>query len=148
MHPGGRGPPFFVWMACMKDGPPPGQAPTRKLPVFGVDPVGPAESGTFRSQVLGAVADRLELGGKNPAQPKKNDRRRLPLRHRLDPHRHALAGSSAHEHGGPVRLVAPRLYGWKSVKRLAEIQLFKRAKLPGTRGHRHRGDPWREKRHR
>ena len=132
----------------MKDGPPPGQAPTRKLPVFSVDPVGPAEPGTFRSQVLGAVADRLELGGKNPAQPKKNDRRRPPLRHRLDPHRRALAGSAARKHGGPVRLVAPRLYGWKSVKRLAEIQLFKRAKLPGTRGHRRRGEPWREKRHR
>ena len=54
-----------------------------------------------------------------------------------------------HEHGGPVRLVVPHLYGWKSVKWLAKIQLFER-EVEGyweMRGYHRRGDPWREERY-
>ncbi len=53
------------------------------------------------------------------------------------------------EHGGPVRLVLPRLYFWKSAKWLKRIE-FTTANRPGfweTRGYHDRGDPWREQRY-
>jgi DMSO/TMAO reductase YedYZ molybdopterin-dependent catalytic subunit len=53
------------------------------------------------------------------------------------------------EHGGPVRLVVPRLYFWKSAKWLQRIEVLT-ADRPGfweTRGYHNRGDPWREQRY-
>jgi DMSO/TMAO reductase YedYZ molybdopterin-dependent catalytic subunit len=54
------------------------------------------------------------------------------------------------EHGGPVRLVVPRLYGWKSAKFLRGFRLAA-ADEPGfweARGYHNYGDPWREQRYR
>lgn len=54
------------------------------------------------------------------------------------------------EHGGPLRLVVPRLYGWKSVKWVTEVRLVGRD-VRGyweERGYHDRGDPWREERFR
>lgn len=51
-------------------------------------------------------------------------------------------------HGGPLRLVVPSRYGWKSVKWLTEIRLVERP-VPGyweERGYHNVGDPWREQR--
>jgi DMSO/TMAO reductase YedYZ molybdopterin-dependent catalytic subunit len=56
----------------------------------------------------------------------------------------------AREHGGPLRLVVPHLYGWKSVKWVTEIRLIDR-EVRGyweERGYHDRGDPWREQRFR
>jgi DMSO/TMAO reductase YedYZ molybdopterin-dependent catalytic subunit len=53
------------------------------------------------------------------------------------------------DHGGPVRLVVPHLYFWKSPKWIAKIE-FKTANHPGyweVRGYHDRGDPWREERY-
>ncbi len=53
------------------------------------------------------------------------------------------------EHGGPVRLVVPHLYFWKSAKWLSRIEFATRDK-PGfweVRGYHNRGDPWREERY-
>lgn len=53
------------------------------------------------------------------------------------------------EHGGPVRLVVPHLYLWKSAKWLQRIE-FAAADKPGfweTRGYHGRGDPWAEQRY-
>ena len=53
------------------------------------------------------------------------------------------------EHGGPVRLVVPHLYLWKSAKWLQRIE-FVTADKPGfweTRGYHDRGDPWAEQRY-
>ena len=53
-------------------------------------------------------------------------------------------------HGGPLRLVVPHLYGWKSVKWVTEIRLVERD-VPGyweERGYHMRGDPWQEQRFR
>ena len=53
------------------------------------------------------------------------------------------------EHGGPVRLIVPHLYLWKSAKWLRAIE-FKTADEPGfweTRGYHDRGDPWTEQRY-
>lgn len=52
-------------------------------------------------------------------------------------------------HGGPVRLVVPRLYFWKSAKWLNRIE-FRTADKPGfweVRGYHNRGDPWAEQRY-
>ncbi len=52
------------------------------------------------------------------------------------------------EHGGPLRLVVPRLYAWKSAKWVRGIELIARDQ-PGywERGGYHmRGDPWKEER--
>ena len=54
----------------------------------------------------------------------------------------------APEHGGPLRLVVPKRYGWKSAKWVAGLE-FIAEDAPGfweTRGYHLRGDPWREER--
>jgi DMSO/TMAO reductase YedYZ molybdopterin-dependent catalytic subunit len=53
------------------------------------------------------------------------------------------------DHGGPVRLVVPHLYFWKSAKWLRRIE-FATADHPGfweVRGYHNHGDPWREERY-
>jgi DMSO/TMAO reductase YedYZ molybdopterin-dependent catalytic subunit len=52
------------------------------------------------------------------------------------------------EHGGPARLVIPRLYGWKSAKWIAGVELTgkDRAGFWERNGYHMRGDPWREER--
>jgi DMSO/TMAO reductase YedYZ molybdopterin-dependent catalytic subunit len=53
------------------------------------------------------------------------------------------------EHGGPVRLVLPRLYFWKSAKWLTKLE-FVAIDKPGfweVRGYHNRGDPWMEERY-
>ncbi|MEW6640755.1 MAG: sulfite oxidase-like oxidoreductase [Pseudomonadota bacterium] len=63
-------------------------------------------------------------------------------------HRWSDAPLSA-DHGGPVRLVVPHLYFWKSAKWLRRIE-FRRADAPGyweVRGYHNRGDPWQEQRY-
>ncbi len=54
------------------------------------------------------------------------------------------------EHGGPVRLVVPRLYFWKSAKWVTGVEL-KAKDEPGfweRAGYHMHGDPWREERYR
>ena len=53
------------------------------------------------------------------------------------------------EHGGPVRLIVPHLYLWKSAKWLRKIELVAN-ETPGfweVNGYHIRGDPWREQRY-
>ena len=52
-------------------------------------------------------------------------------------------------HGGPVRMLIPRLYFWKSAKWLRRIQ-FTIGERPGfweQRGYHNNGDPWQEERY-
>lgn len=54
----------------------------------------------------------------------------------------------AAEHGGPVRLVVPRLYFWKSAKWVSGVE-FTADDRPGfweSRGYHNHGDPWKEER--
>jgi DMSO/TMAO reductase YedYZ molybdopterin-dependent catalytic subunit len=53
------------------------------------------------------------------------------------------------EHGGPARLIVPRLYAWKSAKWISGVELMKRDR-PGfweSNGYHMRGDPWNEERY-
>jgi len=53
------------------------------------------------------------------------------------------------EHGGPVRLVVPHLYFWKSAKWIRGLRLMAEDK-PGfweTFGYNNHGDPWKEERY-
>ena len=52
------------------------------------------------------------------------------------------------DHGGPVRLVVPRLYAWKSAKWVKGVELAAadRAGLWEQGGYHERGDPWAEQR--
>jgi DMSO/TMAO reductase YedYZ molybdopterin-dependent catalytic subunit len=53
------------------------------------------------------------------------------------------------EHGGPVRLVVPHLYFWKSAKWITGVEFMERDK-PGfweNYGYHMRGDPWAEERY-
>ncbi len=63
---------------------------------------------------------------------------------------HSWAGTPLTEaHGGPLRLVVPHLYFWKSAKWLARIE-FRAADRPGyweVNGYHNRGDPWAEQRY-
>jgi DMSO/TMAO reductase YedYZ molybdopterin-dependent catalytic subunit len=52
------------------------------------------------------------------------------------------------EHGGPARLIVPRLYAWKSAKWAAGVELMEQDR-PGfweQNGYHMRGDPWGEER--
>ncbi len=52
------------------------------------------------------------------------------------------------DHGGPCRLIVPRLYAWKSAKWIRAIELVAE-NLPGyweQAGYHDRGDPWNEER--
>jgi DMSO/TMAO reductase YedYZ molybdopterin-dependent catalytic subunit len=53
------------------------------------------------------------------------------------------------EHGGPVRLVVPHLYFWKSAKWLQGFHVEEHEKLGfwETLGYHRRGDPWKEERY-
>jgi DMSO/TMAO reductase YedYZ molybdopterin-dependent catalytic subunit len=53
------------------------------------------------------------------------------------------------EHGGPVRLLVPRLYFWKSAKWLSGLELTADERLGfwETRGYHALGDPWLEQRY-
>ena len=56
----------------------------------------------------------------------------------------------SNEHGGPLRLVIPKLYAWKSAKWVSAIE-FRQSDAPGywERGGYHMlGDPWKEQRFR
>lgn len=63
---------------------------------------------------------------------------------------HAWNGAPlTREHGGPVRLVVPHLYFWKSAKWVSRIE-FIAADTPGfweQNGYHMRGDPWNEERY-
>jgi DMSO/TMAO reductase YedYZ molybdopterin-dependent catalytic subunit len=51
-------------------------------------------------------------------------------------------------HGGPARLIIPRLYAWKSAKWVAGIEFLEtdRAGFWEQNGYHKRGDPWKEER--
>jgi DMSO/TMAO reductase YedYZ molybdopterin-dependent catalytic subunit len=53
------------------------------------------------------------------------------------------------EHGGPARLIVPRLYAWKSAKWLGGLQFLEQDE-PGfweRNGYHMRGDPWQQERY-
>lgn len=53
------------------------------------------------------------------------------------------------QHGGPVRLVIPQYYFWKSAKWIKRIE-FSKADAPGfweKRGYHNEGDPWHQERY-
>ena len=57
--------------------------------------------------------------------------------------------SGRYPNGGPMRLVVPHLYGWKSAKFLRKIH-FSATHEPGfweVRGYHNHGDPWTEERY-
>ena len=62
---------------------------------------------------------------------------------------HTLAGAPLdRDHGGPVRLVVPSVYGWKSAKWVGAVE-FMAGDRPGfweQRGYHMRGDYWKEER--
>jgi len=53
------------------------------------------------------------------------------------------------EHGGPARLIVPRLYAWKSAKWLRSVEVLTRdqAGFWESNGYHMRGDPWKEERY-
>lgn len=60
----------------------------------------------------------------------------------------ALGKPLEHEHGGPVRLLVPKRYAWKSAKWLKAIELHAEDR-PGfweERGYHNIADPWKEER--
>ncbi|WP_018467430.1 sulfite oxidase-like oxidoreductase [Calidithermus timidus] len=62
---------------------------------------------------------------------------------------HTLFGEALpREHGGPLRLIVPHLYAWKSAKWLRGFEFTGREKLGfwEVNGYHRRGDPWREER--
>lgn len=55
----------------------------------------------------------------------------------------------SHDHGGPVRIVLPKLYFWKSAKWVKRIEILEQDR-PGyweVRGYHNHADPWTEERY-
>ena len=52
------------------------------------------------------------------------------------------------EHGGPLRLVVPKRYGWKSAKWVSGVELLSKDKAGFWEqlGYNNNGDPWKEER--
>jgi DMSO/TMAO reductase YedYZ molybdopterin-dependent catalytic subunit len=77
----------------------------------------------------------------------------LPLEALLDDDvivAHSVFGKPlAHEHGGPVRIVVPRRYAWKSAKWLTGIEFHEhdRRGFWELRGYHNAADPWKEERY-
>ncbi len=71
----------------------------------------------------------------------------IALEHGLLAHGHD-GEPLASEHGGPVRAVVPRLYGWKSCKWVRAVEFLPRERLGfwEVRGYHNGADPWREER--
>ncbi len=61
---------------------------------------------------------------------------------------HAEGAPLSVEHGGPVRLLVPHLYLWKSAKWLKRLEILDEDRLGfwEENGYHHRGDPWAEER--
>ncbi|RIH86040.1 sulfite oxidase-like oxidoreductase [Calidithermus roseus] len=62
---------------------------------------------------------------------------------------HTLFGEPLpREHGGPLRLIVPHLYAWKSAKWLRDLEFTQDEKLGfwEVNGYHRRGDPWKEER--
>jgi len=77
----------------------------------------------------------------------------LPLEELLDGQAwiaHTFDGAELHpEHGGPARMLVPKLYFWKSAKWVRGVRLML-ADEPGfweSAGYHDYGDPWREQRY-
>jgi DMSO/TMAO reductase YedYZ molybdopterin-dependent catalytic subunit len=53
------------------------------------------------------------------------------------------------EHGGPLRLVVPKLYAWKSAKWVSGVELLERDRRGfwEERGYHNRGEPFAEERY-
>lgn len=53
------------------------------------------------------------------------------------------------DHGGPLRLVVPHLYAWKSAKWINGLEFLSKEDLGfwERNGYHHRGDPWKEERY-
>jgi DMSO/TMAO reductase YedYZ molybdopterin-dependent catalytic subunit len=53
------------------------------------------------------------------------------------------------DHGGPMRLVVPHLYAWKSAKWINGLEFLAKEDLGfwERNGYHHRGDPWKEERY-
>ncbi|HWG84173.1 MAG TPA: sulfite oxidase-like oxidoreductase [Deinococcales bacterium] len=63
---------------------------------------------------------------------------------------HTLAGEPLPlEHGGPLRLVVPHLYFWKSAKWVSGLQFMSQDELGfwERNGYHDRGDPWKQERY-
>ena len=62
---------------------------------------------------------------------------------------HVGDGPLTPEHGGPLRLVCPSLYAWKSAKwvRAVEYLVEDRRGFWEERGYHNRADPWRDERY-
>lgn len=77
----------------------------------------------------------------------------LPLEDFADPQAlvaHSWQGEPlSRAHGGPVRLIVPHLYFWKSAKWLRKIEVITadKAGFWERRGYHMRGDPWAEERY-
>jgi DMSO/TMAO reductase YedYZ molybdopterin-dependent catalytic subunit len=146
---------------------PPGQITTRKWPVLHYGTVPSVDLTTWRFQVTGAVARPFSLTWDELlALPRRETvcdihvlvhaeqdyTTNIPLAD-LDRPANLLALSHGGEpltpeHGGPVRLLVPHLYFWKSAKWVTGFELL-REDVPGfweQNGYHMRGDPWREER--
>jgi DMSO/TMAO reductase YedYZ molybdopterin-dependent catalytic subunit len=63
---------------------------------------------------------------------------------------HTLEGAPLPaDHGGPMRLVVPHLYAWKSAKWISGIEFLAASALGfwERNGYHHRGEPWAEERY-
>ena len=141
----------------MNDRVPPGQHLVSNFPVLHVGPVPPFEAQTWRLRVFGLVQEErsytyaeITSGTRFPRTTVQADFHCVTTwsKEVLLAWRHNGTDLSP-EHGYPLRLLVPHLYGWKSAKWLHGLE-FMAEDAPGfweQRGYHMYGDPWHEQRY-
>ena len=133
---------------------PPGQYLTEKFPVLTYGNTRKINAQRWRMKVFGAVAQEVKWTYESfmalPQVDLTADFHCVTRRSRLD---NVWTGVPigeplTPEHGGPMRLVVPKLYAWKSAKWVNGLE-FMVQDWPGfweQAGYHNHGDPWTEER--
>jgi DMSO/TMAO reductase YedYZ molybdopterin-dependent catalytic subunit len=131
---------------------PPGQSVTKGFPVLHVGDIPHIDLSTWRLRVFGMVENPFELSwGDLRALPSKTAN--LPLKVMLDDDvmiAYEFDGAPIEPvHGGPIRMLVPKRYFWKSAKWLRGLE-FLDHDVRGfweIRGYHNEADPWKEERY-
>jgi DMSO/TMAO reductase YedYZ molybdopterin-dependent catalytic subunit len=114
---------------------------------------GPSLHALFARAGLRPEARFLVAYGADAVGPGDTYTTNMPLEYALSPDAllatHCNGEPLTPDHGGPIRLVVPLLYAWKSAKWVRGLEVLEDDR-PGfweRNGYHDRGDPWREERY-
>ncbi len=139
---------------------PPGQSLTLKWPVLHYGSVPHFDAAKWNFKISGLVEEPVRLSWEEfralPQTEVTSDFHCVTRWSRLDNRWKGVLFTFEHdgeplteEHGGPLRLIVPHLYAWKSVKWVRGFMLLDHDRLGfwERNGYHAYGDPWKEQRY-